>query len=104
MGLLKRKRNICELEFAALKTVLDKTRLELEVKQNFVIYSEEEYNSNLGDNRKICQYMIIVKEVAENKTLHLQDYIEFAKRITFIKFIKILGRNFHAKSRKGNQR
>nr|YP_003289272.1 Chloroplast hypothetical protein [Ectocarpus siliculosus]CAT18854.1 Chloroplast hypothetical protein [Ectocarpus siliculosus]CAV31303.1 Chloroplast hypothetical protein [Ectocarpus siliculosus] len=32
MGLLKRKRNICELEFAALKTVLDKTRLELEVK------------------------------------------------------------------------
>lgn len=40
--------------------------------------------------------MIIVKEVGENKTLHLQGYIEFAKRITFIKFIKILGRNFHA--------
>lgn len=48
--------------------------------------------------------MVIGIEKGESGTPYLQGYVEFAKRITYMKFVKMIGRNFHAESRKGTQK
>lgn len=67
-------------------------------------YNNEEYQSFIDEynNNNNIQYMIIGKEVGENKTPHLQGYIEFKNQMYFNNIKKINNR-MHFEASKGNQ-
>lgn len=69
-------------------------------------YTQQEYDIfvELGENRDKCQYLIIAKEVGDSGTPHLQGYIEFTRKHSYMKFVTMTGRNFWARPRSGSQK